>query len=127
VLLSGCGSDGPEIVPVRGKVTHRGQPVPQLFLSFQPDNGRQSWGTSDDEGNFELNYDAKHKGARVGEHEVTVLHRPASIDEEMKMRRGKLKMHPDLQKILAKYGPQGSEKLRVTITSRQAPLELKLD
>ena len=54
LLLSGCAGEGPEIVPVTGKVTYRGQPVPQLFLSFQPDNGRQSWGTSDDEGNFEL-------------------------------------------------------------------------
>jgi len=127
VLLAGCSQDGPEIVPVTGKVTRNGQPVPKLFLSFQPDNGRASWATSDDDGNFELEYDSTHKGARVGNHTVTLLHRPASIDEEMKMNKGKAKLHPEMQKILAKYGPTGTDKLQVTISAQQEPLDLKLD
>ena len=127
VLIAGCSKTGPDVVPVQGKVTRGGQPVPTLFLSFQPDDGRSSWGISDANGDFTLEYDSQHKGARVGEHTVTVLHRPASIEEEMKMNKGKAKLHPDMQKVLAKYGPQGTEKLRVTITADQGPLEVKLD
>jgi hypothetical protein len=126
-LVSGCNKTGPDVVPVTGKVTRGGQPVPRMFLSFQPDEGRASWANSDDEGNFELEYDSTHKGARVGEHTVVVMYRPTSIDEEMKMNKGKFKLHPDLQKIQAKYGPQGTEKLRVKIDPDPQPLELKLD
>jgi len=126
-LVSGCSKTGPDVVPVTGKLTRGGQPVPKMFLSFQPDEGRSSWGNSDENGNFELEYDSTHKGARVGEHTVIVMYRPSSIDEEMKMNKGKFKLHPDLQKIVAKYGPQGTEKLRVTIKSDSEPIELKVD
>jgi hypothetical protein len=126
-LVPGCNKTGPDVVPVTGKVTRGGEPVPKMFLSFQPDEGRSSWANSDENGNFELEYDSTHKGARVGEHTVVVMYRPASIDEEMKMNKGKFKLHPDLQKIVAKYGPDAKDKLRVTIKPDPEPLELKLD
>ena len=127
LALTGCSQSGPDVVPVTGKVTRGGKPVAKLFVNFQPDDGRPSWATSDENGDFELEYDATTKGARVGDHTVTFMRRPVSIDEEMKMQKGRVKLHPDMQQILDKYGPQGKEPLRITVKAGQDPLEIKLD
>ena len=37
ILLTGCGSGGPTRYPVSGKVTFKGEPIPQGFITFEPD------------------------------------------------------------------------------------------
>ena len=55
--ISGCGDGGPRVVPVTGTVTRNGKPVPNLFINFMPEAGRPSWGHSDEQGQFTLEYD----------------------------------------------------------------------
>src|SRR5262245_11032084 len=80
VLFAGCTQGGPEIVPFGGTVTHNGQPVANVRITFQPAQGRPSWAISDDNGRFALEYDAEHKGAKVDTHTVFVADEGASID-----------------------------------------------
>src|SRR5688572_11184430 len=67
---AGCGSDAPEIVRVSGTVTRGGKPVPGLIVHFQPEGGRPSWGQTDAQGHYDLDYDPDHRGAKVGKHKV---------------------------------------------------------
>ena len=76
----GCAQSGPEIVAIAGTVTHNGQPVPNVRIIFQPDQGRISWAISDDNGRFVLDYDADYDGAKVGTHTVYVVDEGANID-----------------------------------------------
>src|SRR5262249_54770418 len=80
--ISGCGDGGPRVVPVTGTVTRNGKPVPNLFINFMPEAGRPSWGHSDEQGQFTLEYDRERKGAEVGKHKVFVKLRPAANPKE---------------------------------------------
>lgn len=81
LLIAGCGGgEDYEVVPVSGKVTLDGKPVPDLRITFQPqatenhaNPGPGSYGITDKSGRFELAI-AKPKGpgAVVGTHTVRI-------------------------------------------------------
>lgn len=123
-ILSGC-SDGPKIVRVAGTVTHNGKPVPSLTIHFIPETGRPSWGLTDENGRFTLEYDNKIQGALVGTHSVWVQWRPRSPQEELNPN---LANRPaELPAIEAKYGSQEKSPLKVEIVKAVEDLEIKLD
>lgn len=77
--LIGCGGDdAPPIGEVSGTVTHNGQPLPGVTVNFMPENGRPSWGLTDESGYYSLHWDADHDGAEVGRHKVSVAYVPKS-------------------------------------------------
>jgi hypothetical protein len=79
--LGGCGKRGPKVVPVTGTLTHKGQPVPNIEIHFMPVSGdRPSWGHTDSQGRFELEYEPRVKGAITGEHKVILRPKVAGID-----------------------------------------------
>lgn len=131
LACSGCGDGGPEVVPVTGVVTRGGKPVPNLFLSFEPDSGRPSWGITDAKGEFALEYTREEKGAKVGKHRVWVRYeppRPKDPAEEMEMLKAGATGPPAaLQEIEAKYGKAGSGRLEVEVNAAQPHVEIKLD
>lgn len=126
-LALGCAKSGPDVVPVSGKATRNGEPVPGLFLEFQPDEGRGSWGTTNEQGQFTLEYSRQKKGARVGKHTVTVSFRPGSLQDEIAAAKGTRKLPKDSVNIEKKYGSESPDRLRVEISKRTSDLELKLD
>ena len=76
--LGGCSSD---IVPVSGRVTLDGQPLPSAIVTFQPvrdpsadpPTATGSVGVTNGEGRYELQLvDPNRRGALVGEHAVTI-------------------------------------------------------
>jgi hypothetical protein len=73
VALAGCGSDGPQMAPVRGRVTLDGQPLPEASVVFQAPGTAPSGGYTDKSGNYELIYKRGVKGALIGMHRVTIL------------------------------------------------------
>lgn len=123
--MTGCSSSGPDIVEVAGRLTRGGKPVPNLTVTFHPDNGRPSWGKADADGNFSLSYDPERDGARVGMHTVFVTYKPGSMAEEI----GQVKVthHADETAILEKYGDMTKSPLRIEITEEVDDLEIKLD
>ena len=76
MLLSlGCASrDTPDLGKVSGVVTLDGEPLPQATVEFQPTEagGVTSFGTTDDEGKYELSYSVGIDGAKVGEYKVRI-------------------------------------------------------
>jgi hypothetical protein len=122
LVAAGC-SGGPKIVKVSGIATHKGVPVPSLRINFQPEKGRPSWGDTDANGRFTLEYDADNKGAIVGTHVVSAAHQPGSPDEEM----GLVKPHPAVKAVTAKYSDMWKSPLKVEITGPIENLELKFD
>ena len=130
-LLALTGCDRSDVVPVKGKVTRGGQPVPNVVIWFTPAEGRPSWALSDAEGNFELEYNRENKGAKVAKHIVTVKYEPRPSDpgEEQLIlsgRKARPTRPPEMDAILAKYGP-GVSALEVDISKAVADLEIKLD
>jgi hypothetical protein len=74
LLAAGCGQSGPEVAPVKGRVTLDGRPLPNAVVQFQPDEGkRPSGGGTDENGEYELYYKRAVVGARVGQHTVRIL------------------------------------------------------
>lgn len=68
----GCGGD---MGRVSGTITLDGKPLPDAIITFYPqggEGGRASAGRTDAEGNYELTYSRSEKGAKVGEHLVTI-------------------------------------------------------
>lgn len=71
--LLGCsGGDRPELGLVTGKVTLNGKPMQNVEIEFLPENGRPSYGKTDDEGHYELGYIRHIKGAKIGTHTIRV-------------------------------------------------------
>jgi hypothetical protein len=129
LAAAGCSRGGPEIVPIEGVVTHKGQPVPNLRIYFQPTDGRPSWGISDANGHFVLDYDADYDGAKVGTHKVWVLDESTNIDPTIAMSGGaqaRPKRPPFMDEILAKYGRETST-LTVEVKKADRNFQLKLD
>lgn len=122
----GCRPSGPEIVPVSGVVNYQGKPVAKLFLNFMPENGRPSWGVTDQDGRFTLHFDREHEGALVGEHKVFVQFRPSSPSEENEVVSGKRTIHPAQKTIEAKYGRMETTPIKVAV-KRNEPVVINLD
>jgi hypothetical protein len=74
LLLLGCGGNGdrPKLGLVSGKVTLNGQPLKNVEISFIPEKGRPSYGQTDGEGNYNLDYIRNIKGAKIGKHTIHV-------------------------------------------------------
>jgi hypothetical protein len=74
-LLTGCGGgdDGPKIVPARGAVTYKGAPIAKIAVVFMPTagQGQIAEGTTDSNGNFELQTREPGDGAEVGSYNVS--------------------------------------------------------
>src|SRR5262249_1858892 len=122
LVVAGCG-DGPKIVKVSGVATYKGEPVPNLRLNFQPENGRPSWGDTDKEGRFTLEYDAKNKGALVGKHTVSATYRASTPDEEM----GMTKPNAAAKAVEGKYRDMINSPLKIEITRATSSLEVKFE
>lgn len=70
VPVVGCDEGGGYgelgLVPVTGKVTLDGNPLPSAHVSFHSSDGRSSSGRTDAEGNYTLQYDSVEKGTTPG-------------------------------------------------------------
>jgi hypothetical protein len=130
---SGCGGND-KVVSVSGKVTHNGNPVPGLVVSFVPQSATVagvSTGTTDDQGQYTLTvFKTGDRGAVVGAHKVWVSlpRQPESDDKETRnkaARNAGAGMTADTAVILRKYGRLETTPLTVEVTGDE--LDLKLD
>ncbi len=84
LCVLGCGAGGPPTAKVSGVITLDGKPLPDIRVTFQPDNkseemqGMGSYGLTDANGNFELKLsDSQAPGAVVGGHTVILADKKA--------------------------------------------------
>ena len=121
----GCGR-GPDMVTIYGTVTRGGQPVPDLVLNFIPENGRPSWGYTDDEGYYELHYNRDRDGAVLGKHRVFISFLPRDPKVQFAMTEGRLKYPSGIPEILDKYGNPDTSPLEFDLSQSQQ-VDLALD
>lgn len=122
LMTTGCSNE-PRVVEVSGTATHKGQPVPNLLVTFQPVGGRPSWGITDAQGKFTLEYTAKQKGAMVGTHSVSAVYRAATPDDEISGKG----LTPAVKAVQTKYGDSVNTPMKVEIKQSESNLELKFD
>jgi hypothetical protein len=131
--VAGCGG-GEKVVSVYGKVTHKGQPVGGLIISFVPQARTKtgpSTGQTDDNGKYELSVaDSGDDGAVVGTHKVWVsLPREPPTPRTDKRNKNEPRgpqMSPLMADIIRKYGSLEKTPLTVEVTS-SGPIDLQLD
>lgn len=75
--MVGCGGGTPDDQPglgqVSGKVTLKGAPLANALVEFTPTKkGRQSSGTTNESGEYTLQYTVEAEGAVIGEHTIMV-------------------------------------------------------
>jgi hypothetical protein len=89
----GCGSSqSPELGTVSGVVTVDGRPLEGAIIQFTPSLGRVSRARTGRDGKYELKYVGNEKGARLGEHKVSISTR--WMDEDR--ATGKITQNPEL-------------------------------
>jgi hypothetical protein len=82
--MAGCGDDGLQLGEVSGKVTLDGKPVPNAFISFDPQfKGRPSSAMTDANGSYELRFNPTRWGALVGDHQVRISTEDATPDDKL--------------------------------------------
>ncbi|GIW97307.1 MAG: hypothetical protein KatS3mg111_0640 [Pirellulaceae bacterium] len=70
-LLSGCGND--KIATVEGTIYLDGKPLEGAVVEFYPTHsGGASYGRTDAEGHYELQYNRNEAGAEIGRHKVQI-------------------------------------------------------
>jgi hypothetical protein len=124
VLLVGLAGCSGNMKQVSGTLKYKGEPVPNAYVTFTPDNGRPSWGETDEQGRFTLHYDNNQDGATAGTHKVSVRPKPTAntVTEPGKP----LKLPKDIQAFYDKYAGENSKK-EVTIDKDESNLILDWD
>jgi hypothetical protein len=111
----GCGSGSaplPDLIPVKGKVTYKGQPVTKGVVRFEPDGyGRMASGQLQSDGTFELSTVKSGDGVVAGEHRVTV----SEFDKSLAGNRD-----------LRKYGSASISGLKAEVTPEQTEFTFDL-
>jgi hypothetical protein len=119
--LAGCGKPGP--VAVSGTVTHNHQPVADVFIMFESEEGGAAWANSDTNGRFELTT-AERKGVLPGTYRVWVQYQPMEPDPNAPADSF---APPEwMATLTTKYGRETSE-LKVQIAGPRDDLTLQLD
>ena len=74
LAFAGCGGSGrPDLGRVHGRVTMDGNPLVHAGIAFQPlSKGRESFGCTDANGDYELKYKPDVYGVGVGENSVRI-------------------------------------------------------
>lgn len=128
-VVLGCGSSGPALYEVTGKVTYQGDPVPGATITFQPERGRTSVGVTDDAGNYFLRYTKDRNGAIPGKHKVFLSFdtRPSDEAAEKAFVLGELtQVHPKQAEIREQFGPSSKEPIRKEVTKNWQVINIEL-
>jgi hypothetical protein len=129
VLALGCGGGSKGVVPVSGKVTLDGKPLPNATVMFSPiadpgsiDAGPGSSAKTNEKGEYTLQASTGKKGAQVGKHRVTISSLSPQITEGDERPRGG---PPLVDKIPAKYRDMtrevpagGTDQMNFELTSK---------
>ena len=95
--VMGCGGGGPDLTEVKGKVTYKGQAVPEATVTFMPASGPLATGITDANGEFTL-ITGGSPGAVTGEHKVSITKLADTGQNTQEMTS------EDYEKMLAKPG-----------------------
>ena len=114
---AGCGANGsgtlPQLIPVKGKVTFKGQPLTIGAIRFEPDDfGRPATGKLQSDGTYVLSTLKEGDGVVPGHHRVTI------IDLNIKSKDGA---------ILQKYLNTSKSKLEADVSAEKTEFAFDLN
>lgn len=128
VLLVGCSGatqdpNRPKTYPVKGTVTHKGQPVEGAMVTFmaQTPEGRGATGRTDASGQFLLTTFGGNDGAMAGDYKISVskiqVEGALSQEEAQKYQEKGKPLPPTVTKDLlpAKYKNAATSGLKTTV------------
>ncbi|MGY8770517.1 MAG: hypothetical protein ACKVH8_19045 [Pirellulales bacterium] len=123
VTVVGCGegSSGPSLVPVSGTLSLDGKPLANADLQFSTTNEGEaaaSFGTTDQEGHFDLKSQDGKEGATPGGHRVNITVMPAGSGGPTKTEGG--------EEVLSMQGEPKEYYLEVTVGA-EGESDLKLE
>jgi hypothetical protein len=125
LLAAGCGESNSAMCRVSGTLTYKGQPIPQVYLRFEPDDlttKATSMAMTDARGRFEMAI-----GSTPGVYRGKVK---IYCDDPLAAMGSKSPVPPEIEKayreLCAKYG-HGKSTYEMTIDKSNSNLELKLD
>ncbi len=100
VLVTGCGKQEAELIPVSGTVKIDGVLAPNILVRFMPDiieknTGPSSSAITNEKGEFTLKCDDQRDGAVAGNHVVTFV----DMDEERPAQGEELTKPPRIDSI----------------------------
>ena len=83
LFAAGCGQSGPQLGAVTGTVTLDNKPVPGALVTFisKEADGTSSYGKTDSNGKYKLEFSTERFGAMLGNHDVVITTKRMSADE----------------------------------------------
>ncbi len=124
--VAGCGPNGPDVVPVTGKITKGGKPVSFVTVTFVPELGRASMARTDADGHYELEFSKEIPyGAVPGQHKVFFKVSPESISEPVNLRDSKY--HPQTAQILKTFSSEETSPCVVEVKHETPEVNIELD
>ena len=123
-LFVGCGSDGPQVVPVKGVVSFKGTPMEKIAVVFSPENtGMIATGLTDAKGEFSLQTNKPGDGAMVGSYKVAFKYVPDEVPVMPGMEGAKKVVSP----IPEKYGDASKSGKTATVDADKSKNNITFD
>jgi hypothetical protein len=84
LIVLGCGQSGPKLAAVTGTVTLDGKPVQGALVTFisKAENGSSSFGKTDANGKYQLEFSTERFGAMLGAHDVEIVTKRVDKSEQ---------------------------------------------
>lgn len=125
IALAGCGKSNSAICQVKGRLTYKGQPIPQVYLRFEPDDltaKATSMAVTDAQGRFEM-FMGSTPGVYRGKVKVFCDDPLAAMGAKSQVPK---EIEPAYRELCGKYGA-GKSTVELTIEKSDSNLELKFD
>lgn len=125
LTLPGCGSSNSKICQISGTLTYKGQPIPQVYLRFEPDDlttKATSMAVTKADGRFEM-FIGSTPGVYRGKVKVFCDDPQAAMGGKSQIPA---EIEPAYRELCSKYG-NGKSTYEITIDKSNSNLALKLD
>ncbi|MBX6313671.1 MAG: hypothetical protein IRY99_12245 [Isosphaeraceae bacterium] len=126
ILASGCGRstpERPETVPLSGKVTYKGQPIPKGTVTFQADSGPVATGQIQPDGTYRMTTFEPGDGVVLGHHRVAII---ANTEDPTLMPGSSPGYRAPKDLIPASYGDPRTSNLEANVQKDTRNLDFNL-
>lgn len=127
LMLIGCGGDdGPQLVPVKGIVTFKNEPIENINVMFEPlsKDGLIAEGTSGADGEFELQTRNPGDGAMTGEYKISFKYISDVIPDMPGFAGG---VEPEPSPIPEKYADANKSGFTATVAADASKNDFQFD
>jgi hypothetical protein len=116
-------SDHPETLPVSGKVSYHGKPLPRGTITFQSDGGHSATGQIGEGGQYKLSTFGEEDGAVPGHHRVLVI---ANDGDEHMMPGSSPGYKKPTDLVPKKYGKLETSGLEETVSKEKQAYDIDI-